>query len=123
MFGSSRPRRFAALLLALAIALPGGVAAMSRDASAQPCESEEHGCPMALSFCCCQVGPADQSVPAPPQSRAGLSGPGLLPSFVPGLLTAPSGTESVSSAALRLYSPPHGYQSSDLSILLSVFLI
>jgi hypothetical protein len=29
----------------------------------------------------------------------------------------------ISLAALRLYSPPHGYRSIDLSVFFSVFLI
>ena len=126
MFRLSLTRRtLVTFALAAALAAPATLVAADAGADHQQCEREGHPCGSAIHApCCCHVGPADQPTPAsPPSGRTALVGLDAAPLTVAAFLVASIDADSVSSAVLRLHSPPHGYCFADLSILLSILLI
>jgi hypothetical protein len=118
-------RRLAAFALVAALAIPGGLVSVAADTTHQGCERERHACAtLIISACCCDVGPADQSAPVtPPSGRTTLTTPNAVPLVLPAFWAVPPNADTLSLAALRLHSPPHPFDSSDLTILLSTLLI
>lgn len=118
-------RRIAVALVSVALSVPATAAAMSIESAAhEQCRTMGHECGTAvLKSCCCD---ADRSVPAAPSStpagRSAVSGADAAAAPAPPFLASPPIADFVSSLR-QLHSPPHGYRSTDLSVLLSVFLI
>ena len=125
MFCGRALRRLVLPLIVFALSVPSTVAAMSaRAATRDHCESMGHDCGGQILKACCCVG--DESGPANPASvPAGTaSGTSLQVSTpVPAFFAVPIAIDELCRAALLDQSPPHGYRSVDLSLLLSVFLI
>jgi hypothetical protein len=124
MLGHTASKRLVAASLALALLAPGArvLAAASSDMPCAEMVSHDCGTPV-LEPGCCDLKPADSPGPARlPQARteASLS--------VASAASAPAMPSFLSPGASRLVevrfpSPPAGYRSTSLTILLSVFLI
>ena len=118
--------RFAALVLAAALVVPSGLAAADAASAHQECEREGHSCGTValVAPCCCHAGAADRSASAATtvgrQTLTQLHDALLV---VPAFMVAQADADGVSSVALRMHAPPHGYYRADLSLLLSILLI
>lgn len=118
-------RTLVAVALAATLAAPATLSAVNAGSDHQQCERDGHSCgKAALVSCCCHAGQADQSAPVPsPSGRTTTIGIDATPVAVPAFATSVTDPDGISSAVLRMHSPPHGFHFADLSILLSTLLI
>jgi hypothetical protein len=125
MLGHTASRRLVAASLALALLAPGAtvLAAASSDMPCAEMVSHDCGTPV-LEPGCCDLKPADSPAPARlPQARTEASASVASAASVSAMPSFPPGLDILRAAAVRFHSPPAGYRSTSLTILLSVFLI
>lgn len=117
-------RRGIVVLLVAAFLAPGSIPLVQAGAPQGKCHVQNHGCRHVPSLSCCSGDEAPS--PATPAQRNEASSSGIDPVKLAGpapavVVAAFSAPQSASE--LRVYSPPHGHQSSDLQALYATFLI
>jgi hypothetical protein len=115
--------RLVATIVAVVLTAPGTLVATGAGTSAKHCQTMGHECgDFMLKACCCDAGDASRSLPAtPPDGRSSSAGGAPVVAQIPIALMPPAMAAGRILAAWP--APPHGFRTTDLSILLSVFLI
>jgi hypothetical protein len=116
-------RRLVGSLLAIAIAIPVTLGAVTGTVRHRECQARDHGCGhAAVLACCCHDDDAGPSAPALPVSSTDFAGANATMNAAPVFLAVvPERLEE--AAGLHLHSPPPRGQATDLSVLFSTFLI
>jgi hypothetical protein len=117
-------RHVAAVVAALALAVPASGGFMTRDHHDTLCPQMQERCGhhSVVLTCCCDEDSGPASNPSTPSSQGAPSASAAASTAAPPAAIVPV-FAAPSQSALRLASPPHGYRTIDLPVLFSTFLI
>lgn len=124
MFSVQVLHRVAAVVAALALAVPASAGFRTSDRHGAMCPQMQESCGhhRVVLTCCCEQDSGPASNPSTPSSQGAPGSSAAASTAAPPVAMVPV-FAAPSQSALRLASPPHGYRTTDLPVLFSTFLI
>jgi hypothetical protein len=126
MFSVQVLHRVAAVVAALALAVPASAGFRTSDRHDTMCPQMQEPCGhhSVVLTCCCDQDSRPASTPSSgtPSSQGAPGSSAAASTAAPPVAIVPV-FAAPSQSALRLASPPHGYRTTDLPVLFSTFLI